>query len=179
MKMATTLRPETSRMPINETHSRYLSLVQGHQKLLHKLAYVYCRRAEDRRDLIQEMLIQLWKSFDSFDGRVQFSTWMYRVAMNVAISFYRSERRATHALVSLDEFDLDISVVDDAFQTDTDNMRSLKTLIDQLDEINRALIIMFLDGSSHDEIGAVLGISASNVGTRLGRLKQKLKDSLA
>jgi RNA polymerase sigma-70 factor (ECF subfamily) len=164
--------------PRLEVQGRYLELIEAHRKMLHKLAYLYCRRPEDRRDLIQDILVQLWRSFGTFDGRVSFSTWMYRVALNVAISFYRSERRQVSDTISLEECGIDFHSLDLAYGPDTDDMRTLQRLIEQLDEMSRSLIMLFLEGFSHEEIAGVLGISTSNVGTRLARIKQKLRDSI-
>jgi|SRR5664279_249838 len=153
----------------------FLAFVKDQKKILYKVAYAYCRNAEDRRDLIQEMLVALWQSFGRFDGRCQPSTWTYRVAMNVAISFYRHEGRRRRDTVSLDEFGLDFAAADEVFAQTGDNMRVLRALIDRLDELNRALILMFLDGFSYEEIADVVGITATNVSTRLSRIKQKLQ----
>ena len=147
----------------------------SHKKILYKVAYTYCKNSEDRRDLIQEMIIQLWKSFPGFDRRVQFSTWMYRVAMNVAISFYRNEKRRIRDTVPFDDLGLDIGMTTTAFEEEGDNMRVLRQLIDDMDEMNRGLILLFLDGFSQEEIAQTLGLSVTNVATRISRIKQKLQ----
>ena len=103
-------------------HDRFLALLDSHKKILYKVAYTYCKGSEDRRDLMQEMVVQLWKSFDGFDGRVQFATWMYKVAMNVAISFWRSEERRIRDTLPLEDFGLDIAAADQVFEDAGDNM---------------------------------------------------------
>ena len=155
----------------------FVDQVNQHKKILYKVAYTYCSNLEDRRDLVQEMLTQLWQAFDSFDGRVQFSTWMYRVAVNVAISSVRREVRRLRDgrdTVPLENIDIDFAAADQAFGTDSDNLRTLRKLIDQLDEFSRALLMLYLDGNGTDEIADILGISPSNVTTRINRLRQKL-----
>jgi RNA polymerase sigma factor (sigma-70 family) len=139
------------------------------------VANIYCKDREDRRDLIQEIVIQLWQSFDRFDDRYQFSTWMYRIAMNVAISFYRSHSRRTRDTVPIEEFGLDIAIADQVMAEAGDDIRLLYQLIGQLDELNRALIILYLDGYNHDAIGEIVGISTTNVSTRINRIKQRLQ----
>lgn len=166
-------------MPASADQDRFLALLGQHRKILYKVAYAYCRHPEDRRDLVQDMAIQLWQSFPRFDARVQFSTWMYRIAMNVAISFYRSEKRRIRDTLPIEDFGLDITAADGIFDEAGDNMRVLKRLIDALDEMNRALVILFLDGFSHDEIANVLGLTTTNVATRLNRIKQKLQQGFA
>lgn len=153
----------------------FLVRLEKHQRILYKVAYLYCRSRDDRQDLVQEMLIQVWRSYARFDERVQFSTWLYRIAVNVAISHYRSEGRQMRDTVPLDEYGLDIAAADALFDHASDNMRALRQLIDGLDELNRALILLFLEGFSSDEIAEVVGISASNVSTRINRLKTRLQ----
>ena len=100
---------------------------------------------------------------------------MYRIAINVAISFYRSQRRDIHDTVSIKGFVLEIAVADQMLEQAGDDIRLLYKLINQLDELNRILIILYLDGYSQDEIAEILGISSSNVSTKISRIKQKLQ----
>lgn len=153
----------------------FLARLENHKRILYKVAYMYCRDREDRQDLVQEMLIQLWRSYGRFDDRVQFSTWMYRIAVNVAISHYRHEGRRIRDTLPLEEYGLDIAAADQLFDDAGDNMRVLRQLIDAMDELNRALILLFLEGFSSEEIAEIVGISASNVSTRINRIKTKLQ----
>ena len=157
----------------------FVARLEKHQRILFKVVYIYCRDCDDRHDLVQEMLIQVWRSYARFDERVQFSTWMYRIAVNVAITHYRSERRPIRNTVPLEEYGLDIAAADALFAIDNhgegDDMRALWQMINGLDELNRALVLLFLEGFSSEEIAEVVGISASNVSTRINRLKTKLQ----
>ena len=165
-----------SMSPVSPTLTgEFLARLENHKRILFKVAYMYCRDRDDRQDLVQEMLIQCWRSYERFDERVQFSTWMYRIAVNVAITHYRSERRRIRDTVPLEEYGLDIAAADALFDDDGDNMRALRQLINGLDELNRALMLLFLEGFSSEEIADVVGISASNVSTRINRLKTKLQ----
>jgi RNA polymerase sigma-70 factor (ECF subfamily) len=157
---------------------RFLALLEEHRKILYKVASAYCRNPEDRRDLVQEIVVQLWRTFSRFDERTRFSTWMYRIAMNVAISFYRSESRRARRTELVAEPALEILAADNASEEVSDDVRLLHHFIGQLDELNRALMILYLDGNSHETIAEVLGISASNVGTRIGRVKERLRRDL-
>ena len=156
-------------------HTDFVARMEPHRAMLYKVAYTYCRDAETRRDLVQEMLVQLWRAYPRFDPQrdVKFSTWMYRIAMNVAISGFRDDTRRRDE-VPMDELVLEIEPALLADEALSDNLRILKQLMDELDELNRALLLMFLEGHDAIEIADVLGISASNVTTRLTRLKQKL-----
>ena len=162
-----------------ELTGEFIARLEKHQRILFKVAYMYCRDRDDRQDLVQEMLIQVWRSYARFDERVQFSTWMYRIAVNVAITHYRNESRRIRDTVPLEEYGLDIAAADTLFDSDNDgeddNMRALRQMINGLDELNRALILLFLEGFSSEEIAEVVGISASNVSTRINRLKTKLQ----
>lgn len=150
---------------------RFLTLLDQQKKILHKVAVSYCRNPADRQDLVQEMVVQLWRSFDRYDPEQRFSTWMYRVALNVAISFLRSETRRTRHTVPAEDWILEIA----ADQPESDDLRLLWQFIERLDEVDKALVLLYLDGNSHQTIAEVLGISATNVGTKIGRIKQKLR----
>ena len=173
--MPTDDRPDAMPSTPAKLTDEFVARLEKHQRILFKVAHLYCRDRDDRQDLVQEMLIQCWRSYERFDERVQFSTWMYRVAVNVAISHFRRERTRIRDTVPLEDYGLDIAAADTLFDDDSDNMRALRQLIDGLDELNRALILLFLEGFSSEEIAAVVGISASNVSTRINRLKTKLQ----
>lgn len=151
---------------------RFTALLQEHERILWKVAGTYCRNEADRNDLAQEIIVQLWRSFDRYDDRFRFSTWMYRVAMNVAISFHRSESRRTR-----DEVPFEGPVFDAvaAAEPESDDVRQLRAFIDELDPLNKALIILYLDGNNHATIAEVLGITTTNVATKIGRIKDQLR----
>jgi RNA polymerase sigma-70 factor (ECF subfamily) len=161
-----------------EEESRFLTLLDQHRAILHKVAYGYCRDREDRADLVQEMAVQLWRSFPRFDSRVKFSTWAYRVAMNVAISHFRGEGRRVNDAVSIDEI-AERGREDPMLDGASDNMRVLRRMIGELDELNRALILLYLDGHTSEEIAEIVGISPANVTTRVNRLKERLQSEFA
>lgn len=174
---------DTPRTMTNSTinDDAFLRALATHKTILYKVAYTYCRNSDDRRDLMQEMVIQLWRSFARYDANagVKFSTWMYRIAMNVAISQYRRHTRQIRDTVPLEEFGLNIAAADALHDSASDNMRALMKLIDEMDELNRALILLFLDGYDTAEIADVLGISATSVSTLMTRIKQRLTAQFA
>lgn len=162
-------------MKQSDKPERFEKLVTDHRKILYKVCNVYCANPDDREDLAQEITVQLWRSFDTFDGRGRFSTWMYRIALNVAISHLRSEsRRARHVTSGSEQL---LETVDETSQQ-PEEVRLLYYVIGRLDPLNKALIILYLDGNSYLEISEVLGISESNVATKLSRLKQTMKREL-
>lgn len=151
----------------------FTTLLRRHLKLVHKISAAYCRNPSDRNDIAQEIIVQLWRSRERYDGRAAQSTWIYRIALNVAISCYRRERR--HGLPALDAEA--VLIVDERAVEPNPDLRILLRCIDELDELDRALVLLHLDGNDHATIAEILGISATNVGTKLGRLKTRLRRS--
>jgi RNA polymerase sigma-70 factor (ECF subfamily) len=156
----------------SKQHERFETLLDEHKKIVYKVANLYSKSREDREDVAQEIVAQLWRSFASFDGRVQFSTWMYRIALNVAISNYRRESARKRYVLS-DEEQL-LKAVDLSTER-SEELRVLYQFIDGLDPLNKALAMLYLDGNSYAETAQVLGISETNVATKISRLKQQLK----
>lgn len=150
----------------------FTDLIRRHARLIHKVAYAYCRDATDREDVIQEVAIQLWRSRHRYDQRYKETTWIYRIAINVAISFYRRERRHLEGHLSLDAHAITIAA---AFAEPSEEVQILLRCIDDLGPLDKALVLLYLDGNDHASIAEVLGISVSNVGTKLLRIKNKLR----
>jgi len=168
---------ESGERPVTR-EDRFAALLDEHRGILRRVAWAYGRSDEDRRDLVQEMAMQLWRSFDRFDERLRFSTWMYRVALNVAISYLRRESvRAAH-LHPGDPALLEEAEDRSGSLGDRD-LRLLDRFLAALDGLDRALMLLYLDGCSHREISDVLGITETNVGTKIGRLKERLRRGLS
>lgn len=147
---------------------RFLGLLEEHRRILWKVARAWCRDAEERRDLEQEIVVQLWRSFARYDSRFKFSTWMYRIAMNVAISFHRGAKHRAHEPL------LEMA----APELESDELRTLRQLIDGLEPLNKALILLYLDGHDHAAIAEILGITTTNVATKIARIKAQMKGQL-
>lgn len=160
---------------------RFEALLREHRRIVFKVASVYARDAHDRDDLAQEIAAQLWRSFGSFDAhRAKFTTWMYRVALNVAISYTRSASRSNaNQAEPLDAMHLETVAGPGNGQHETmerdERIATLHTFIARLDTLNRALVLLYLEDRSYAEIADVLGISETNVATKLTRIKQKLR----
>jgi RNA polymerase sigma factor (sigma-70 family) len=159
-----------------ELQDRFQALIDDHKKILYKVCNSYCRNREDREDLGQEIVVQLWRSFSTFDERCRFSTWMYRVALNVAISFYRRETTRTRHVISDEQHLLDAA---DETQGRPDEIRLLYEFIEGLDPLTKALVLLYLDGNSYEDIASVLGISETNVATRINRLKTSMREAFS
>ncbi|MGN7724564.1 RNA polymerase sigma factor [Luteimonas sp. 22616] len=154
-------------------------LLQQHRGIVFKVANAYARSAEDRDDLAQEIAVQLWRAWPGYDPARRFSTWMYRVALNVGISFLRSDGHRRRHVVPLDEAVHDIAD-DSAIDHETaESLRMLQRFIATLEPLNRALLLLYLDERSTREMAEVLGISESNVTTKISRLRQRIRDHVA
>src|ERR1035438_8711289 len=137
-------------MATPDLQETFQHLVEEHKKILYKVCNSYCRDRDSRDDLAQEITIQLWRSFGKFDGRCRFSTWMYRIALNVAISYYRSESTRTRHVIS-DEQHL-LETVDET-ESQPEDIRLLYQFIEGLDPLNKALILLYLDRSEERRVG--------------------------
>jgi RNA polymerase sigma-70 factor (ECF subfamily) len=156
---------------------RFRHLLESHRGIVLKIAHTYSRNVEDRRDLAQEISTQAWKAFVAYDEARTFSTWLYRIALNVAISFVRSAE-SRHTL-ALDEIDSEPGHDLDRQRESDDGVRALYRFIDRLDPLHRALLLLYLDEKSQREIADILGLSETNVATKIGRLKQRVRDEIA
>jgi RNA polymerase sigma-70 factor (ECF subfamily) len=162
-----------------DTRQAFGELLQQHRGIVFKVANSYARDAEDRADLAQEIAAQLWRAWPGYDPARTFSTWMYRIALNVAISFLRSDGHRRRHAVPLDEVVHDLAD-DNATDHDADGqLHVLHRFIATLEPLNRALLLLYLDERSTREMAEVLGISESNVTTKISRLKQRIRDHVA
>jgi RNA polymerase sigma factor (sigma-70 family) len=158
-----------------EVQEHFQSRIEEHKKVLYKVCNSYCRDRDARDDLAQEIIIQLWQSFEKYDESRRFSTWMYRIALNVAISFYRREKTRTRYVISDEEHLLEAA---NESESQSDEIRVLYEFIDGLDSLNKALVLLYLDGNNYQEIAEIVGISETNVATKISKLKSKMKQEL-
>jgi RNA polymerase sigma factor (sigma-70 family) len=165
-------------MTHNADKEEFLRLIQDNQGIIFKICNSYCHNKNDREDLAQEISYHLWKSCNSFEAGYKFSTWMYRVALNVAISFYRKEKKGgpvisyTGQLAEMED-KADGSVIVE------ENITQLQHFINELKELDRALMLLYLDEKSYIEIAEILGITETNVATKISRIKEKLKEKFS
>ena len=157
---------------------RFESLLHEHRRIVFKVAGLYSRSAADRDDLVQEISAQLWRSFGGHDeSRAKFSTWLYRIALNVAISQARRWPEADR-FEPLDTHHLETVGGGEGIAEQDERLVALYAFIGQLDPLNRALILLYLEDRSYTEMAAILGLSETNVATKLGRIKQKLRGQM-
>jgi len=154
---------------------RFIDLLKSNKGILYKITYSYCRGADDRKDLEQEIVIQLWRSLKHYDSRYKLSTWIYRIALNVAISHYRKDVKRQKSNVPINEAIFQIAD-DDSSKEIEKRDELLAAFISQLDEFNKAIMILYLEDNSYKEISQTLGITETNVGTKINRIKRMIKE---
>lgn len=171
------MKKETAKRADNDTRTHFEALLEENRGILFKVAYSYCSQPNDRDDLIQEICWQLWRSFSKYDESRKFSTWMVRVALNVAISHLRHNKRSVPLPLSIDSDEAGEMVAPEPAQPD-ERITELNRLIQQLEPLNRALLLLYLEERSYREIAEVLGISETNVATKISRLKQRIRQEI-
>lgn len=151
---------------------RFIDLINRHQGLIYKICFMYEHDQEARNDLFQEIVLQLWKSFPTFRGEAKITTWMYRIALNTAISGYRKQSRYPKT-EDINEMHFNIS---ERHADDNDeDLHKLQWAIRQLSEVERAMIMMALEEVPYQEIAETIGITQNNVRVRMNRIREKLR----
>jgi len=155
---------------------KFVSELENNQNIVHKVCSLYTNNREAHNDLFQEITIQLWKAYPKFRGDAKFSTWMYRVALNTAITLYRKSKRR----IRTQDFDSVIYKIKTDVYDDTEE-RQLKLIYDavkQLNDIDKALVFLYLEDKNYQEISETLGITEVNARVKMNRIKNKLKTIL-
>ena len=150
-----------------------MDIVGANQGIIHKVCNIYCDHAEDRNDLFQEILIQLWRSFPSFRNESKFTTWMYRVALNTAITSFKKQRRQP-GFSSLTGAILQIADENSPTETEED-LALLRKAVSQLSGIEKSVILLYLENKNYEEIAEITGITQNYVRVKMNRIKKKLK----
>ena len=153
----------------------FTDLIREHQGLLYKVTSIYTDNKEDQEDLLQEIVYQLWKYFDSFRNDSKITTWMYRVAMNTAITFINKKKRRPDSIPIADVFIKHSDTNNDAYD---ERLRLLYQHLKHLNTLEKGLIFLLLEGKSYKEIAQITGLNDSNVGTKISRIKKKLKTNM-
>jgi RNA polymerase sigma-70 factor, ECF subfamily len=161
-------------MTENRNKDQFLNIIENNIGIILKISRAYTKSVQDKEDLINDITLELWKSFERFKGDSKLSTWIYRVAINTSMNFNRKKRNEK----------LDFTADFRQFENlnwiteppDSSNSEILYQCIDELNQFNKAIILLYLDGNSHEEISAITGISKTNVGTRISRIKEQIKN---
>ena len=160
--------------PNSETD--FIALLDEHQNIIHKICRLYTNNEVEHEDLFQEISIQLWRSYNRFEGKSKFSTWMYRVGLNTAITLYRKEKKRLNTQPLNDQF---TALAQEEYNTEIDEqMAWLYQKIKDFSKIDKALVLLYLEDKRYDEIAETLGISPGNARVKMNRIKERLKKML-
>ena len=154
----------------------FIQAIQENERLIYKVASFYTDNREDREDLVQEIIYNLWKSFETFKQHSNLGTWMYRVAMNVSIYHLKKNRKRV-PLAQIDPGVLDFS--ETGFDEYEEKLQTLQKLISDLNLFDKGILMLYMESKSHEEIAEIVGISKTNVGTKLSRIKEKLRQQVS
>ena len=152
----------------------FVELIQENESILYKMIRLYADDKEDQKDLYQEIVYQLWKGFNTFRGDAKVSTWIYRIALNTALLQLKNKKRKGRK-TSLSGIVLVDEIYDPILE---ERLKKLYTHIKTLCEVDKGIIFLFLEGKKYEEIADITGMSASNVGTRMARIKEKLNNQI-
>jgi RNA polymerase sigma-70 factor (ECF subfamily) len=155
-----------------ETFEEILNKNKG---IIFRIVNYYCKNADDKKDLEQEILIQIWLSYKKYNDAFAWSTFIYRIALNVSIGFYKKQKRRKDKFINVNLF-IETHLQDETPLVIDEDLRVLNEFIFQLNDINKALMILYLQEKSYAEIGLILGISETNISTKINRLKIQLKE---
>ena len=156
---------------MTQLEQQFTKTVTEHKSTIYTVCYMFSQDADEVNDLFQEVLVNLWKGFESFEQRSDIRTWIYRVALNTCISLDRKKHRQATARLSMD-----INLFEDRDE-DTRQVDMLHKRIAKLQPFDRAIVLLWLENLPYDEIGQIVGISAKNVGVRLYRIREQLKQN--
>lgn len=153
----------------NQETQQFMEIIDANKQLISKVCLMYARDHEHFKDLYQEVMATLWQGMKSFSGESKISTWIYRVALNTCVTYYRRHNRADSAM-SISE----VAEIADCSQEHASLLRQMYALISQLEPVDKGIIMMWLDSSSYDDIADVTGLTRANVASRIHRIRQRL-----
>jgi RNA polymerase sigma-70 factor (ECF subfamily) len=162
---------------MKDKEAKFIQMIQQHEKIIFKVIAIYAPNALDKKDWYQEIMLQLWKAFDTYQGDSKPSTWIYRVSFNTIVTGFRQRKRR----IKEQALDATIFEIPDDWKDKTaieDSIRLLYVQINMLNEIEKAIVLLYLEEKSYDEIAEITGLSTTNIGSRLSRIRKKIKKQL-
>ncbi|TDO23624.1 RNA polymerase sigma factor [Sediminibacterium goheungense] len=156
------------------SEKEFIQLLNEHQRIIHKVCNLYMDAHADREDLFQEITLQAWKAYAGFRGDAKFSTWLYRVALNTAITFFRKEKKKPEIYSSAQMPDYGHQDTHDPIE---EQVKAMYAAIGDLSKIDKAIVMLYLEDYNYNDIGDMMGITANNVAVKMNRIKIKLKES--
>ncbi|MGM0497107.1 MAG: RNA polymerase sigma factor [Bacteroidota bacterium] len=159
---------------MNRKRQEFLGLISKYQHLIRKVAAIYYRKPEDQEDAFQEILLSLWKAYPSFEGRSKLSTWIYKVALNTVLGGLKKASNKVHRNRT------DTNVTDEIVENDekdySEEISVLYQAINHLSDIEKAIIMLYMEEKNYDDIADIMGMTRNNVGVKINRIKKKLKE---
>ncbi|MFD1095917.1 RNA polymerase sigma factor [Salegentibacter chungangensis] len=159
-------------MPANQ---EFTEAIKENEGIIYKVTFMYTDNLEDRKDLYQEIVYQLWKSFDTFKGNSKLSTWIYRVALNTSVTYLDKRKKRGQQVPINSEL---LNRLETSEKASDEKLKLLYEHIKRLNDIEKAIILLYLEGKNYEEIAGITGFSKTNVGTRLNRIKEKLRQQV-
>ena len=155
---------------MNSKEQQFMNIIREHEQTIYTVCYMFSKDEEEVNDLYQDILVRLWKGFETFEGKSDIRTWIYRVSLNYGINFSNRQKKQRECL------NLDTGYLSEGSNLEKNlQIKQLYKRINMLGLIDRSVVLLWLEGLSYDEIGAILGISVKNVSFKLVRIKEKLK----
>lgn len=164
-------------MTTDNIQQQFLNTIRQHNGILHKVCRLYCHSAEDRQDMFQEIVAQVWKSFPGFRQEAKISTWIYRIALNTAISYFRKNQRKIHTVI-LDTHEMPV-ISEAEEEKQKERLQLMQQAIDRLSDVEKALIMLYLEDKSYEDMEEILGMSQGNLRVKINRIKEKLRKNIA
>ena len=159
------MKPQTGNI-----EQEFVALIQTNERIIYKVCYMYTTPNNTLNDLYQEVVLNLWKAFPNFRRECKVSTWVYRIALNTCISFIRKEKNIPEIITLTLENDR----TDDEDETET-MLKQMYKMINQLDQLEKSIVLLYLEDKSYEEISEITGLTLTNVATKLSRIKDKLR----
>jgi len=163
-------------MDDNKLKTDFIDLIENNKKLIYKVSHMYCDRTIDKKDLFQDIIFNLWISYSSFQNKSKISTWIYRISLNTAISWFRDHTKQSK---NIEYTNMIPTLTDEGDSTMKELYDQLYMAINSLEKIDKAVILLLLDEYSYEEISEIIGISKTNVSTKISRIKLKLRNYLS
>jgi len=163
-------------MNIDKLQSDFIELVENHKKLIYKISYLYCDNTIDKKDLFQDIITNLWISYPNFQNKSKISTWIYRVSLNTAITWFRDYHKQSR---KIEYTNLIPALTNETDNTIDELYNQLYSAIETLGKIDKAIILLLLEEYSYEEIAEIVGLTKTNVATKISRIKLKLRDYIS
>ncbi len=155
------------------TEQDFIHAITDHQRIIHRVCHLYLKEAQEKEDLFQEILLNAWKGYKNFKGTAKFSTWLYRVALNTAVTFYRKDIRRIMTTAWEDHHLNELKNP----PNNSEHIEAMYQAIAELSKVDKAIVMLYLDDFSYQEIGDIIGITPNNVAVKMNRIKIKLQEN--